>query len=29
MSMARSNTSLHPNCYSGLRPLPQTGELKR
>jgi hypothetical protein len=20
---------LHPTCYSGLRPLPQAGELKR
>ena len=25
----RSNPSLHPTCYSGLRPLPQAGELKR
>jgi hypothetical protein len=24
----RSNPSLHPTCYSGLRPLPQPGELK-
>jgi hypothetical protein len=23
------NNSLHPTCYSGLRPLPQAGELKR
>jgi len=23
------NPSLHPTCYSGLRPLPQAGELKR
>ena len=26
---ARANPSLHPTCYSGLRPLPQAGELKR
>jgi hypothetical protein len=25
----RANPSLHPTCYSGLRPLPQAGELKR
>jgi hypothetical protein len=25
----RSNPSLHPTCYSGLRPPPQAGELKR
>jgi len=24
----RTNPSLHPACYSGLRPLPQAGELK-
>jgi hypothetical protein len=24
-----SNLSLHPKCYSGLRPLPHSGELKR
>jgi hypothetical protein len=23
------NPSLHPKCYSGLRPLPPSGELKR
>jgi hypothetical protein len=23
------NPSLHPKCYSGLRPLPHSGELKR
>jgi len=26
---ARSNPSLHPTAYSGLRPLPSAGELKR
>jgi hypothetical protein len=25
----RPNPSLHPQCYSGLRPLPPSGELKR
>jgi hypothetical protein len=25
----RPNPSLHPKCYSGLRPLPHSGELKR
>jgi hypothetical protein len=25
----RPNPSLHPKCYSGLRPLPPSGELKR
>jgi hypothetical protein len=29
MSVALPNPSLHPTCYSGLRPLPQAGELKR
>jgi hypothetical protein len=28
-SAAPANPSLHPTCYSGLRPLPQAGELKR
>jgi hypothetical protein len=26
---AQPNPSLHPKCYSGLRPLPHSGELKR
>jgi hypothetical protein len=29
VSAAPPNPSLHPTCYSGLRPLPQAGELKR
>jgi hypothetical protein len=29
IARVRSNPSLHPTCYSGLRPLPQAGELKR
>jgi hypothetical protein len=28
-SRRRPNPSLHPNRYSGLRPLPRSGELKR
>ena len=27
--IARPNPSLHPTAYSGLRPLPSAGDLKR
>lgn len=29
LGLAAAYPSLHPTCYSGLRPLPQAGELKR
>jgi hypothetical protein len=29
LRLPRPNPSLHPKCYSGLHPLPHSGELKR